>query len=130
MLIPDPSDMLKPSDRISWPIIVPISYDSTGSHAAAIASAEGSAVEYRPFVPAPEMPSTQSDICRSGIPSRGTPGMNPIVVMARVAGPDSGCIMSACQPSPCSIWIFSSSVSSLITKSARTSGDNVLSDQG
>ena len=48
----------------------------------------------RRFLP----PSTESVICRSGMPSRGTPGIKPRTETARVAGPDSTGAKSACQP--------------------------------
>ncbi len=58
------------------------------------------------------------------------PGIKPRTAMARVRGPDSWGTKIACQPGPCRSWIFSSSVISLMTMSARASGERLLSDQG
>src|SRR5208282_2667264 len=67
-------------------------------------------------------PDLPSDICNAGIPRRGTPGTYP-------APPSDLC--NDCSPtSPWTRESFSSSVICWMSRSARWSGDKLLSDHG
>ncbi len=120
--IPPPIDMLYPWSRSSLPITAPYRNPIFGSQLDAIPITLGSSVAYRLLTAAIRTPTAESASFTSGSPSRGIPCTNlapPLSPGGTYAPGRSGP-----HPIPCTSWIFSSSVISLIIMSARVSGSS------